>query len=171
MGDATIHTDAEQDAPLELVPRLSGQGYARADVERRRAWVEEKTGCRLAHVGSHSIPSEGMRGNVENPVGAAQVPLGVAGPLVVRGEHARGTFYVPLATTEGALVRSYERGMAALARAGGATARVYEDENRVAPIFSFEDVADAHDFARWLGEDFEDIRAEAEATTRHGKLL
>ena len=171
MGDATIHTDAEQDAPLELVPRLKGQGYARADVERRRVWVEEKTGCRLAHVGSHSIPSEEMRGNVENPVGAAQVPLGVAGPLVVRGKHARGTFYVPLATTEGALVRSYERGMAALARAGGAEARVYVDENRVAPVFLFDTVAEAHEFARSLQSDFESLRAAAEATTRHGKLL
>ena len=84
-----------------------------------------------------------MRGNVENPIGAAQVPLGVAGPLLVRGEHAQGTFYVPLATTEGALVRSYERGMVALTRAGGAEVRVLADENRVAPVFSFADAAAA----------------------------
>ncbi|MCA1635116.1 MAG: hydroxymethylglutaryl-CoA reductase [Acidobacteria bacterium] len=158
-------------AALDLVPRMKGQGYAGECVERRRAWVEEKTGCRLTHVGAYSIPSEEMRGNVENPVGAAQMPLGVAGPLVVNGQHARGTFYVPLATTEGALVRSYERGMAALARGGGATARVYVDENRVSPIFSFDDVGDAHDFALSLEEEFDAIRAEAEATTRHGKLL
>jgi hydroxymethylglutaryl-CoA reductase (NADPH) len=157
--------------PLAVVPRMKEQGYAAEHVRRRRAWVEEKTGCSLHHVGAHSIPSEEMRGNVENPVGAAQVPLGVAGPLVVRGRHARGTFYVPLATTEGALVRSYERGMAALARAGGATARVHEDENRVSPVFSFDDVADAHDFARSLNEDFDRARAEAEATTKHGRLL
>jgi hydroxymethylglutaryl-CoA reductase (NADPH) len=157
--------------PLDIVPRIKGQGYATEHVERRRAWVEEKTGCRLRHVGAYSLPSEEMRGNIENPVGAAQMPLGVAGPLVVEGEHARGRFYVPLATTEGALVRSYERGMAALARAGGAMARVHADENRVSPIFSFDGVADAHDFARSLDEDFDRIRAEAEATTRHGRLL
>jgi hydroxymethylglutaryl-CoA reductase (NADPH) len=157
--------------PLDIVPRMKGQGYAAEHVEHRRAWVEEKTGCRLRHVGAYSLPSEEMRGNVENPVGAAQMPLGVAGPLIVDGEHARGTFYVPLATTEGALVRSYERGMAALARAGGATARVHADENRVAPIFSFDDVCEAHDFARSLNEDFDAIRDEAEATTRHGRLL
>ena len=69
--------------PLELVPRMKGQGYAAEHVERRRAWVGKKTGCSLSHVGAHSIPCEEMRGNVENPVGAAQVPLGVAGPLVV----------------------------------------------------------------------------------------
>jgi len=169
MGDSTARTDKEE--PLGLVPRLKGQGYAREDVEHRRRWVEEKTACRLAHVGSHSIPTEAMRGNVENPVGAAQVPLGVAGPLVVRGEHARGSFYVPLATTEGALVRSYERGMAAIARAGGAEARACLDENRVSPVFAFGTVAEAHDFALGLGEVFESLRAAAEATTRHGKLL
>ena len=79
-----------------------------------------------------------MRGNIENPIGAVQVPLGVAGPLLVEGEHASGTFYVPLATTEGALVRSYERGMVAITRAGGATVRLLADENRVSPVFLFE---------------------------------
>ena len=109
----------------------------------RRRWVEERTGARLAHVGACSIPGEALRGNVENPIGAVQVPLGVAGPLLVEGEHAGGIFYVPLATTEGALVRSYERGMVALTRAGGAHVRMLADENRVSPVFVFDDVAEA----------------------------
>ncbi|HXD33073.1 MAG TPA: hydroxymethylglutaryl-CoA reductase [Pyrinomonadaceae bacterium] len=156
--------------PLELVPRMKDQGYAAQYVERRRVWAEEKTGCELTHIGSHSIPSEAMRGNIENPIGAAQMPLGVAGPLRINGIHARGTFYVPLATTEGALVRSYERGMVALTRAGGADTRVHLDENLVAPIFCFDNVVDAYDFAQGLQSDFEAIRTEAESTTSHGKL-
>ncbi len=155
----------------DLVPRREEQGYAAEDIEARRRWVEERTGARLRHVGSGSISGEEMRGNVENPIGAAQVPLGVAGPLRIEGEHARGTYYVPLATTEGALVRSYERGMVTLTRAGGATARVLVDENRVSPIFRFEDVAAAAGFVRGIEECFEALRAEAESTTRHGRLL
>jgi hydroxymethylglutaryl-CoA reductase (NADPH) len=112
-----------------------------------------------------------MRGNIENPVGAVQVPLGVAGPLHVEGEHAQGLFYVPLATTEGALVRSYERGMMALTRAGGATVRLHADENRVSPVFVFDGVAEATAFARELPGLFESLKAEAESTTRHGRLL
>ena len=119
---------------LELVPRMKGQGYASQHVEQRREWIEQKAGCRLTHVGAYSIPSEEMRGNIENAIGAAQIPLGVAGPLLVKGLHANGLFYVPLATTEGALVRSTERGMVALTRAGGVTTRVHVDENRIVPL-------------------------------------
>jgi hydroxymethylglutaryl-CoA reductase (NADPH) len=150
---------------------MPAQGYTSQDVERRRAWLAARTGCVLPHIGAYSIPSEEMRGNIENPIGAAQIPLGVAGPLVVQGTHARGTFYVPLATTEGALVRSYERGMVTLSRAGGATARVYVDENRIAPVFLFGDVGEAHDFTQHLAQDFEAIREVAESTTQHGALL
>ncbi len=157
-------------APLHLVPRMKQQGYAQPYVQRRRQWLEHKTGCRLTHIGTYSIPSDEMRGNIENPVGAAQMPLGVAGPLLIKGTNAQGVFYVPLATTEGALVRSYERGMVALTRAGGVTTRVYTDENRVSPVFLFESIERAHEFAITLPGQFEAIRAEAESTTRHGKL-
>ena len=112
-----------------------------------------------------------MRGNIENPIGSAQIPLGIAGPLLVHGEHAEGTFYVPMATTEGALVRSYERGMVMLTRAGGVTVRVYSDQNVVSPIFSFDTVADAHRFAKEVPRHFDALRAKAEGTTRHGRLL
>ncbi len=155
----------------KLVPRFENQGYTGGAVAARRRWIEQTTGCSLARVGSYAIPTEEMRGNIENPVGAAQVPLGVAGPLLVHGTHAEGIFYVPLATTEGALVRSYERGMVALTRSGGVSARVYRDENRISPVFLFENVASAHDFARRLNDNFAAIQEQAESTTRHGKLL
>jgi hydroxymethylglutaryl-CoA reductase (NADPH) len=154
-----------------LVPRFEEQGYSAPAIAARRSWVEQRTGARLDHVGGLPATGEALRGNIENPIGAAQVPLGVAGPLRVEGEHARGVYYVPLATTEGALVRSYERGMVTLTRAGGATARLLADQNRVCPLFSFDDVAAAVDFARSVAGRFEELKAAAEATTRHGRLL
>ena len=159
------------DRRVDLVPRGKDQGYTEEDLALRRAWIEERTGCRLEHVGSSTLPAEELRGNVENPVGSVQVPLGVAGPLRVRGEHADGEFYVPLATSEGAVVRSYERGMVALSRAGGATARIWLDENRISPVFTFAGVAEAREFARRLPELEDGARRAAEATTRHGRLL
>src|SRR5262245_25171764 len=158
-------------ATVELVPRFVAQGYTAADVAQRRLWIERKTGVRLHHVGASSLVTDEMRGNIENPIGAVQVPVGVAGPLLVHGEHARGTFYVPLATTEGALVRSYERGMVALTRAGGVTTRVETDENRVCPVFMFDSVAEAATFVARIDDHLPELRAAAHATTRHGRLL
>lgn len=155
----------------DLVPRLDAQGYGDDDIAARRRWIEERTGVQLQHVGACTLPGESMRGNIENPLGTVQVPLGLAGPLKIDGEHARGEVYVPLATTEGALVRSYERGMVALTRSGGAQVRLLADENRVTPVFVLDSVAEAADFARELPSRFEALRAEAESTTRHGKLL
>lgn len=154
----------------DLVPRLKDQGYESERVAKRRAWVEQRTGTILRHVGSHSIDSEEMRGNIENPIGVAQIPIGIAGPLRVRGLHADGTFYVPLATTEGALVRSYERGMVALTRAGGVEAALIADENQISPSFFFESITEAARFGQWIQSHFDDIRTQADSTTRHGKL-
>lgn len=157
-------------AGIELVPRFMGQGYSADQVRERREWLQRKLGAEFPLVGASAIPSEQMRGNIENPIGAVQMPLGIAGPLLVNGANAHGTFYVPFATTEGALVRSYERGMVMLTRAGGVIARIIVDENVVCPMFSFESVDEAARFAAALPEHAEALRAQAESTTQHGRL-
>lgn len=163
--------DGREGPSLELVPRLARDGYHPDKIARRRRWVEQKTGVRLEHVAAMSVPGEQLRGNIENPIGAAQVPIGVAGPLLVHGEHAQGVFYVPLATTEGALVRSYERGMTTASRAGGVTVRVSDDSNLICPVFVCSDVAAAHELARALPDCLDDLRRVTEQTTSYGALL
>lgn len=154
-----------------LIPRYRQQGYDSESVRQRRAWIESAVNSPLKQIGAYSISSVQMRGNIENPIGAVQVPLGIAGPLLINGHYAKGVFYVPLATTEGALVRSYERGMTVLSRAGGVDARVHRDENCIAPTFLLRDVAQAFEFVCWLEEHFPEICEQAEATTKHGRLL
>jgi len=168
--DSREESGAAEMGPSDLLPRLKDQGYAADRVARRRAWVEEKTGTSLPHTGSLSFDSELLRGNIENPIGVAQVPVGVAGPVLVHGRHARGLFYVPMATTEGALIRSYERGMVALTRAGGVQTALLADENQIAPTFFFDDVHAAHAFAEWAPEHLNEMQSIAATTTRHGKL-
>jgi hydroxymethylglutaryl-CoA reductase (NADPH) len=108
--------------------------------------------------------------NIENFIGTVKVPVGIAGPLRVRGLYARGDFYVPLATTEAALVASYTRGAQTLSDAGGCTSAVVNEGVSRAPAFVFADVAEAGKFVVWVTGQMEAIRREAEATTRHGKL-
>jgi len=159
--------EAELDS---LIPRLKEGGYDAERVSRRRQWIEQKTGAALQHIGSPSFDTELMRGNVENAIGVAQIPLGVAGPIEIHGVCARGLFYVPMATSEGALIRSYERGMVALTRAGGVQTAVLEDENQTAPTFFFEQVQAATDFCQWAPLHLAEMQAEAAGTTRHGRL-
>src|SRR5207245_5430140 len=134
------------DADVDLVPRFTAQGYSAADVAKRRAWLERKLEVSVPLVGACAIGTDAMRGNIENPIGAAQIPLGIAGPLRIDGTYARGTFYVPLATTEGALVRSYKRGMVVLTRAGRVAARLFVDRNVVSAVRSVGPVELAHGF-------------------------
>ena len=92
-------------------------------------------------------------------------------PIRILGEHAQGDFYVPLATTEGTLVASYNRGMRLLTECGGVKATVVEDRMQRAPVFLFPDAQQARDFGGWVLENFSAIKSAAEATTRSGKLI
>ncbi len=152
------------------VPRISDNDYTDDAAAMRRDFAEEQTGAKLTHVGSGTIDPAALPGNVENFVGVAQVPMGLAGPLRVNGEHARGDFYVPLATTEGTLVASYNRGMRLLAEAGGVRTTLVERYMQRAPVFHFADARAARDFGAWVDAHARDIRAAAEETTSVGKL-
>jgi hydroxymethylglutaryl-CoA reductase (NADPH) len=151
------------------IPR-GADDYTREAAERRLAMVGEVTGVRPEHVGRYAFDPATLAGNIENFVGVAQVPIGIAGPLLVRGEHARGEFYVPLATTEGALVASYNRGMKLLRQAGGVTATVLEDQMQRAPAFGFDSAREARAFGEWVTAHFDAIKAQADATTHVGRL-
>src|SRR5213083_2302155 len=132
------------------VPRDRENDYTREAAEMRRAFAREHTGVALEHVGSHSVDPATLTGNVEHFVGVAQVPIGLAGPLLVNGEHAQGEFYVPMATAEGTLVASYNRGMKLLYEAGGVTTTILDDHMQRAPSFLFPSAREARDFGRWL---------------------
>jgi hydroxymethylglutaryl-CoA reductase (NADPH) len=153
------------------VPRDRDDDYTRNAAEARREFVREHTGTDLEHVSSYSFDPAELSGNVEQFVGVAQVPIGLAGPLLVNGEHAQGEFYVPLATAEGTLVASYNRGMRLLHEAGGVTTTIMADHMQRAPAFLFESAREARAFGEWLTEHFDEIKAAAEATTRSGRLI
>jgi len=157
---------------MHLLPRDNGDDYSReaAAAAARRQVVRAETGACLDHVAGFSFDPGVLPGNIEGFSGVAQVPLGFAGPLLVHGENARGEYFVPLATTEGTLVASYNRGMRLTREAGGVTATVIDDAMQRAPVFVFRDARAARDFARWVDESFATIKAKAEETTQYGIL-
>jgi hydroxymethylglutaryl-CoA reductase (NADPH) len=153
------------------IPRDRENDYSREAALMRADFLRERTGVELEHVAAYSFDSATVAGNVEHFVGAAQVPLGIAGPLLVDGEYAQGEFYVPLATAEGTLVASYNRGMRLLHEAGGVKTTIVVDHMQRAPAFMFDDARAARDFAEWLDEQFDEIKAAAETTTKTGRLM
>lgn len=116
------------------------------------------------------LSGEELRGNIENFVGMAQIPVGLAGPLRVNGDHAKGEYPIPLATTEGALVASYTRGMKAITVSGGAKAIILDEGVQRAPYFRFEDLAAAARFLSWLAGSEDRFREITGQTSRYAKL-
>jgi hydroxymethylglutaryl-CoA reductase (NADPH) len=108
--------------------------------------------------------------NIENFIGTVKVPIGLAGPLRVNGLFAQGDYYIPLATTEAALVASYSRGAQLISEVGGCTAVLLNEGIARAPGFAFRDLQECGRFVVWATSQFEEFRKQAESTTSHGKL-
>jgi hydroxymethylglutaryl-CoA reductase (NADPH) len=152
------------------IPRSEEDDYAEAAIQARQEFAEQFTQQQFSHLKQYSFDPHALRGNCEHFVGVAQVPVGLAGPLHVDGEHAQGEFLIPLATTEGTLVASYNRGMQVLNLCGGVKCTVIGDAMQRAPVFVFDDARGARDFGRWVAASLEQIRPEAESTSRVAKL-
>ena len=162
--------DRLRDGELRLY-ELEDHVDAETAAEIRRRFVEAETDTDLDAVGSYTFDAADAEANIENMVGAAQVPVGVAGPVTVDGSAASGEFYLPLATTEGALVASVNRGLSAIENSGGATARVTDSGMTRAPVFRVAGVAEAQTVVEWVDDNTDRLREAAESTTSHGKLL
>ncbi len=142
----------------DRIPRDKENDHSREMASQRAAFVAEVTGAKLDTVASYSIDPDVTRGNIENFVGTAQVPIGIAGPLKMAGEHAQGDFYIPMATSEGTLVASYSRGMRVISECGGARTTVVKHSMQRAPVFLFDSALEARDFGQWLRDNIDALR-------------
>jgi hydroxymethylglutaryl-CoA reductase (NADPH) len=167
--DGEIHTKLRAGAIklYELEKQIAPVDAVRV----RRKFIEQETGTTLENIGIFSIDVDrAATRNCENMIGAVQVPVGVAGPLTINGEYAKGAFWLPLATTEGALVASVNRGAGAITKAGGAEVRVLHDGMTRAPVFAADSVGHAKKIADWAEAHEDELAAMAQTTTTHGKM-
>ncbi|MEM7309057.1 MAG: 3-hydroxy-3-methylglutaryl-CoA reductase [Planctomycetota bacterium] len=162
--------DGDPSTPAAKVPRSAEDDYAPAIVAERLRLCERLAGRPLPHLAGAPVPPAEARGNIENPIGFVQVPVGLAGPLAIDGSAGERTVYVPMATNEGAMVASYSRGMKALAAGGAVRARVLKEGLTQAPILVYADVAAAQVAAREADGSLEAWRATVAGITRHGAL-
>lgn len=172
-GDITLSLKDKASLPtltLDEIPRSKNNDFHPDIVQKRQQYVSEMTGVTSQKLFNMDVDLESFRGNIEHFCGVAQVPIGVAGPIKVKGEHAKGEFLIPLATTEGTLVASYNRGMKLLNKSGGVKATVVDDAMQRAPVFVFDDAREARDFGHWVTDNIEQIRSQAQATDPFIKL-
>jgi len=140
-------------------------------IRLRREYLEQETGAKLTNIGIFSIDVERVvKRNCENMIGTVQVPVGVAGPVRVNGGYAQGSYWLPLATTEGALIASVNRGCSAITKAGGADVRILHDGMTRAPVFATDSVTHAVQVRDWVTVHRDELKTVAESTTSHGKL-
>lgn len=158
-------------APLQIPRGPRGEEPSASLVRARHELAERAAGGALPHLGGLPVPPEAARGNIENMVGWAQVPVGLAGPLLLDGTHGRRDVLVPLATTEGALVASTSRGMGLVRVAGGVRARVTRDELSQHPVLVYEDIEGALVAAEAARGSLERFQGLVSTITTHGRLV
>lgn len=130
------------------------------NVSERRAAIEKQCHVDLKHIGSFTLDETvAATRNCENMIGAAQIPIGIAGP--VNGK------YIPLATTEGALVASVNRGCKAITESGGAAVDSYLVGATRGPVFKVKNLKESDQLNDFLEKNFADLQKIAARTSRH----
>ena len=161
-------------------PRVPFRGYCdRNHCDDRRVWAEKFGSCSLKHCGQWWL-NEGeddscscikLKGNIENPIGLAKVPLAICGPLLFRGENIKGYCLCPFATTEGALVASITRGACAITRSGGVYTKVLEQTQVRSPYFRLRLISEVDLFVKWTTDHLEHIKERVRVTLNTKVML
>jgi NADP-dependent 3-hydroxy-3-methylglutaryl-CoA reductase len=166
-------TDAEENKinDLEDLPTIPAKySYTEEARQKRLSFIQEQTGTKMEQVSNTALDPHKLSGNIESYIGTIEVPVGVAGPLRINGQHAKGLFYAPMATTEGALVASVTRGAKALSLSGGVTSRVLGQRMVRAPLFLMNSIESVIFFSSWLLDHLEEIRKETRKYSKHAHL-
>jgi hydroxymethylglutaryl-CoA reductase (NADPH) len=172
-GELTLKVEdglSDDNANRISIPRDKNDDYSASAIKNRQQFIQEFTGVETKHTAQYSFDPHILKGNCEHFVGVAQIPLGIAGPVIINGEHAKGEFLIPLATSEGTLVASYNRGIKVVNLCGGAKCTVQRDAMQRAPVFVFDDARAARDFVDWIKVNFTKIAEEAESTSSVARL-
>lgn len=138
--------------------------------QERCVYLEEKLDIKLPHIGKIRFsPTEKVF--CENLIGATSIPLGVAGPIHIKGEKIKGDYYIPLATTEGALVASVSRGGKAVSMSGGILTGVETVGVTRGPVFEVDNISEGLKFKKWIHNNFQLLQKESKKTSSHITLL
>jgi hydroxymethylglutaryl-CoA reductase (NADPH) len=160
----------ELDSKKSIPSPLSWNEAARL---RRLDFLKTETGVHMPFLSGEETfkDPESLKGNIEQYIGMTQIPTGVIGPVKIQGTVAQGDIYVPLATSEGALIASYNRGARATRLCGGITSVCLTESVQRAPLFKFIDLPEVGQFMEWLLNEVPKFQAIISLHSRHAQLL
>jgi len=160
----------KREVKLYEVEGLVGDVNKAAEI--RRLFLEKALGVQLKNIGYYSMDlNVTAKRNIESPIGVGQIPMGIAGPLRVKGDYADGEHYIPLCTTEGALVASVNRGCSAITESGGARAKILRDYMARAPLFITPSIEHAYKLVQWVREHRKEIEEVFNSVDPYVKLV
>jgi|SRR6185312_4631035 len=152
-----IHSLAKRRKPKNGFPKLNGRLPTEPDVtaegaKKRLNILQQESGKGFPFLSGVSAFNNLnlLEGNIENFIGMTMIPTGIIGPLKIHGTSAEGDFYVPLSTSEGALVASFNRGAKACYEAGGAISFCIEEAVCRSPLFKFNSLVEVGLFLSWI---------------------
>ncbi|KAK8529716.1 hypothetical protein V6N13_102617 [Hibiscus sabdariffa] len=174
--DATVLTEEDEEIVKSVVagtiPSYSLEsklGDCKRAAAIRREALQRLTGKSLTGLPLEGLDYESILGQCcEMPIGYVQIPVGIAGPLLLNGRE----FSVPMATTEGCLVASTNRGCKAIHLSGGATSVLLKDGMTRAPVVRFGTAKRAADLKLYLEDpiNFETLSVVFNRSSRFGRL-
>ncbi|MBU1000645.1 hydroxymethylglutaryl-CoA reductase [Patescibacteria group bacterium] len=141
--------------------------------QKRREFLEKELNINLDKISQINFEESKVVGrNIENLIGSTQIPLGIAGPLLVKsGDQKTKEYFIPLATTEGALVASVSRGCKAITEYGNTMVCVENIGITRGPVFKNENLKEAMKTQTWIKKNYKELAKIAESTSSHLKLL
>jgi len=138
--------------PPGSLPQVPDIDNITANTQKRLEYLQQYTGIDPKYLQGmqQETAAEHYKGNIENFIGLTNIPTGIAGPLYINGTVAKGDYWVPLATTEGALVASYNRGAKATRLSGGITSVCTTEGIQRTPVWKFPSLVEVGQFISWL---------------------
>lgn len=166
-----IGVDSKKHHNLSIMDRVpKGNSHNQFSLDKRVSWFNEKFDFELDALRTHKIDPRRLRGVVENFIGAVHVPIGLAGPLQINGDRAKGVFFAPFATVEGVITLSASRGAKVINESGGIRVKVLKRQMIRAPVFQFKNFDQCETFIGWVKQNYENIERECNKLSRHGRL-
>ncbi|MCG8702167.1 MAG: hydroxymethylglutaryl-CoA reductase [Bacteroidales bacterium] len=167
--------DTARNRHLRIEPRVSlptANAYTNEGQQTRIAYLNTYRKNTIQYLTGNKNFDEydKLRGNIENYIGMAQVPVGLAGPIRVNGTAASGDYHIPMSTTEGALVASYHRGMKVCNKSGAVRSVCLEESVQRSPFFGFASVSDAAQFVAWVYQHVDKYKFITQTVSRYAQL-